>query len=332
MLSLHHRRQNRGVAQHFASLLQLAQPLGQDGKTLVFDDFIKQVDDLYHYLISVQDAVNSGMPAPAAARLRVCRRAQAVYRVHCKECSTSLALGASTDTQRGTMDNLRKQVDLEIGSFCQQAIAGRYPLIKSSHNDITPEDLARMFAPGIGLMDTFFRDNLAGKVDTTQAQWRISSGIDGKTLPGSESMLRPFHQAQSIRDAFFTNGATSPSYRVTVHTVQMDNDILSMTLDVDGQFLRFSHGPQAQQLFSWPGTGGTNQVRLSLAMANGTSSTLITSGAWALNRFFDKAQQSSESGSLSRQAIFTLDGHHVTLEFTPDSIRNPFQLPGFSCP
>ena len=112
----------------------------------------------------------------------------------------------------------------------------------------------------------------------------------------------------------------------------MDNDILSMTLDVDGQLLRYSHGPQAQQLMSWPGSGGTNQVRLSLGLANGTTSTLVTNGAWALNRLFDQARQSPGSGSLSRQATFSLDGHQVTLEFTPNSIRNPFQLPGFSCP
>lgn len=78
-------------------------------------------------------------------------------------------------------------------------------------------------------------------------------GIDGKTLPGSEGLLRPFQQAQSIRDAFFANGATTPSFKVTVRTVRMDNTILNLTLDVDGQLLRYSHGPQAVQIMNWPG-------------------------------------------------------------------------------
>ena len=65
-------------------------------------------------------------------------------------------------------------------------------------------------------MDTFFRDNLTSKVDTTQANWRFMPGIDGKTLPGSEGLLRPFQQAQSIRDAFFANGATTPSFNTTI--------------------------------------------------------------------------------------------------------------------
>ena len=38
------------------------------------------------------------------------------------------------------------------------------------------------------------------------------------------------------------------------------------------------------------------------------------------------------AGRLSRQATFHVDGHQVTLEFAPNSSRNPFQLPRFSCP
>ncbi|MDU4359165.1 MAG: type VI secretion IcmF C-terminal domain-containing protein, partial [Enterobacter hormaechei] len=182
------------------------------------------------------------------------------------------------------------------------------------------------------LMDTFFRDNLTNKVDTTQANWRFMPGIDGKTLPGSEGLLRPFQQAQSVRDAFFANGATTPSFKVTVRTVRMDNTILNLTLDVDGQLLRYSHGPQAVQIMTWPGPGGTNQVRMQLGLTNGSTATLVTNGSWALNRFFDKARTSPGAGSLSRQATFNVDGHQVTLEFAPNSIRNPFQLPRFSCP
>ncbi len=111
-------------------------------------------------------------------------------------------------------------------------------------------------------------------------------GIDGKTLPGSEGLLRPFQQAQSIRDAFFANGTTTPSFRVTVRTVRMDNTILNLTLDVDGQLLRYSHGPQAVQIMNWPGPGGTNQVRMQLGLANGTTATLVTNGAMGAEPLF----------------------------------------------
>jgi len=322
----------QAVNHHFAALIELAQPLEKGGSVLIFDDILHQIDDLYRYLTAVQDAANSGMPPPAAESISRLQASAGRLPGPLQTMLSSLAVGASSDTQRRDLENVSKRINVEVGSFCRQAIAGRYPLARSGRSEVTPDDLARMFAPGSGLMDSFFRDNLANKVDTTQASWRFMPGIDGKTLPGGEAILRPFQQAQSIRDAFFANGASAPSFRTTVRTVSMDNDILTLTLDVDGQILRYSHGPQVVQLVSWPGAGGTSQVRMQLGLANGKTSTLVTSGPWALNRFFDRARLANGSSNLSRQASFNLDGHQVTLEFTPNSIRNPFQLPGFSCP
>ncbi|MFE8100789.1 type VI secretion system membrane subunit TssM [Brenneria goodwinii] len=319
------------VTDHYAPIIELAKPLEKGSKTIVFDDFLKQVDDLYRYLTAVQDATNSGLNAPGNDAISNLQASAGRLPSELQGMFSSMAVGASSDTQRRNLENIRKRISVEVGGFCRQAIAGRYPLVRSANNDVTPDDLARMFAPGTGLMDTFFRDNLTNKVDTTQQSWRFTPGIDGKTLPGSENLLRPFQQAQSIRDAFFANGTATPSYRVTVRTVRMDNTILNLTLDVDGQQLRYSHGPQAVQLVSWPGPGGTNQVRMQLGLTNGTTSTLVTNGSWALNRFFDRARV-TPGNNLSRQATFTVDGHQVTLEFVPNSIRNPFQLPGFVCP
>lgn len=321
----------QAVAVHFAPVLELAQPLQQGSKVLAVDDFLHQIDDLYRYLTAVQDAANSGMPPPSGDAISRLQASAGRLPGSLQSMVSSMAVGASSDAQRRDMDNVRKRITMEVGSFCRQAIAGRYPLVRNARSEVTPDDLARMFAPGSGLMDSFFRDNLASKVDTTNTAWRFTPGIDGKTLPGGEALLRPFQQAQSIRDAFFANGATTPSFRVTLRTVKMDNDILNLTLDVDGQILRYSHGPQAVQMVSWPGPGGTSQVRMQLGLTNGTTSTLVTSGPWALNRFFDRARLSAVGG-LTREASFNVDGHQVTLSFTPGSIRNPFQLPGFSCP
>ncbi|AWQ48526.1 type VI secretion system membrane subunit TssM [Serratia marcescens] len=319
------------VMAHFAPLLELAQSQGEGNKAIPFDSVLKQVDELYSYLTAVQGAANSGMSAPSSDVIPRLQAESGRLPVPFKQMLLSLAIGASSDTQRKEMENVKKRISFEVGSFCRQAIAGRYPLVARARQEVTPDDLARMFAPNSGLMDSFFRDNLQGKVDTTRANWRFTPGVDGKTLPGGEGILRSFQQAQRIRDAFFANGTATPSYRVTVRPVRMDNDILNLTLDIDGQLFKYSHGPQVPLVVSWPGTRNTNQVHLQLALANGTTASLVTSGPWALNRLVDMAQ-SSGTGGLGRQATFNLDGHRVTLEFTPNSIRNPFQLPAFSCP
>lgn len=320
------------VTDRYAQIIALAQPLEKGSKSIVFDDTLKQVDELYRYLTAVQSAANSGMPPPSDEVISRLQASAGRLPGGLQGMFTTMATGASSDARLRDMENVRKRVSVELGSFCRQAIAGRYPLVRNAATDVTPDDLARMFAPGTGMMDTFFRDNLATKVDTSRANWRFMPGVDGKTLPGSEGMLRPFQQAQYIRDAFFATGSPLPSYRVTVRTVSMDNAILNLALDVDGQIMRYSHGPQTMQQFTWPGPGGTGQVRMQLALSDGTTSSLVTSGVWALNRFFDRARTVPGATPLSRKATFTVDGRQVTLEFTPNSIRNPFQLHGFSCP
>lgn len=320
------------VTEHYAPLIKLAQPLKKSGKAIVFDDFLKEIDGLYRYLSTVQDATNSGLQPPVSDAISRLQASARYLPDWLQTMFSKMAVGASSNILHWELDNVRKKLNVEVSRFCRQAIAGRYPLVRNARNEVAPGDLAHMFAPGTGMMDTFFRDNLANKVDTTQTNWRFMPGIDGKSLPGSEGILRPFQQAQSIRDAFFSSDSTIPSFKVMVRTISMDNQILNLMLDIDGQQLRYSHGPQVMQVMNWPGPGGGNQVRMQLELADGTTSMLVTSGFWALNHFFEKARTTLGSSSLSRQATFNIDGHQVTLEFAPNSIRNPFHLSRFSCP
>ena len=318
------------VMAHFAPLLELAQSQGEGNKAIPFDSVLKQVDELYSYLTAVQGAANSGMSAPPSDIIPRLQAESGRLPVPFKQMLLSLAIGASSDTQRKEMENVKKRISFEVGSFCRQAIAGRYPLVARAPGRDAGRSGTHVRAEQRADGQLLPRQS-AGQGRHHPRQLALYPGVDGKTLPGGEGILRSFQQAQRIRDAFFANGTATPSYRVTVRPVRMDNDILNLTLDIDGQLFKYSHGPQVPLVVSWPGTRNTNQVHLQLALANGTTASLVTSGPWALNRLVDMAQ-SSGTGGLGRQATFNLDGHRVTLEFTPNSIRNPFQLPAFSCP
>ncbi|PHM45638.1 hypothetical protein Xmau_00018 [Xenorhabdus mauleonii] len=324
------------LKEHFAQLIALAASSDKQKKTIPFDSILKQIKQLYEYLNSVQTAANLGMPAPPNKVIMQLQTTAEHLPIPFSGMISSLAMGASSDTQSSDIKNISKKLNAEVNSFCNRAIANRYPLTKGTSNDIKPDDMTKMFAPGTGAMDVFFQKNLMEKTDTTQPEWRLISGVDGKTLPGSSDMLRPFKQAQIIRDTFFTRGTASPSFRVIVRTIDMDNDILSMILDVDGQRLQYSHGPQVSQLLNWPGPSGTNQVRIQLNLDDGTTASLTTSGPWALNRFLDRAKyhkpNQNADDETSLQATFNINGHSASLEFTPNSIYSPFQLPNFTCP
>ncbi|AHG20954.1 type VI secretion system protein ImpL [Chania multitudinisentens RB-25] len=320
------------VIKHFAPIIELAASSEEGAKSIPFDTVLKQADGLYNYLIAVQSAANSGMAPPPGEIILALQAESGRLPQPFKDMMSSLAVGASSDSQMKELEGLQKRVGFEAGSFCRQAISGRYPLVSSAQQEIASHDFSRMFAPNSGIMDSFFRQNLEGKVDTSRAVWRFNPGVDGKTLAGGGNMLRAFQQARDIRDTWFSGQSQKPSYHLTLKPVSMDAEILSMTLDIDGQVFHYSHGPLVPLVVSWPGTGNTNQVSLQLSLVNGKMATLVTSGDWALNRLIDKATLTTQPNSLSQTATFNLEGQRVVLELTPDSIRNPFQPTAFNCP
>lgn len=320
------------VIKHFAPIIELAKSSEEGSKNIAFDTVLKQADGLYNYLIAVKSAANSGMAAPPGDIILALQAESGRLPSPFKEMMLSLAVGASSDSQMKELEGLQKRVGFEVSDFCRQAITGRYPLVRSAQQEIPSQDFARMFAPNSGIMDSFFRQNLEGKVDTSRTSWRFNPGVDGKTLAGGGNMLRAFQQARTIRDTWFNGQNQKPSYTLTIKPVSMGAEILNMTLDLDGQIFRYSHGPLVPLVVSWPGIGNTNQISLQLDLADGKAATLVTSGDWALHRLMDKAMLETSRSSLSQTATFNLEGHRVVLEFTPNSVRNPFQPIAFSCP
>ena len=103
----------------------------------------------------------------------------------------------------------------------------------------------------------------------------------------------------------------------------MDNDILNLTLDIDGQLFKYSHGPQVPLVVSWPGTRNTNRVHLQLALANGTTASPVTSGPWALNRPVDMAQSSAPAASAAvRRSTSTAIASRWSSRPTASAIRS----------
>ena len=136
----------------------------------------------------------------------------------------------------------------------------RSTAIRSSGTSATtPEDFARLFAPG-GLLDSFFQKFLAPQVDTSQKPWRFRDPAMGRS-----AALAEFQRAQVIREVFFRGGGNAPSIQLEFKPLEMDASIQQFTLDVDGKVVRYAHGPQVSVRAQFPGSGGRSQVRISAA-------------------------------------------------------------------
>ncbi|CAB3665380.1 type VI secretion system membrane subunit TssM [Trinickia soli] len=314
------------VDAHFAGVRELT---ARDSSSAAapMSDLIKQIDAVYIYLNAADSALRGGAappPSDAPDRLRAAAgRTPTPFRQMLVELSDA-AQGSVTSVQDR---NIVQSASANIGQFCRQAISGRYPFARGSAIDVTPGDFARLFAPG-GMMDDFFQKNLQGHVDTNAQPWQFVGG-------GGAPFVSSFQNAAVIRDTFFPGAAHDPSITVQIKPLDMDPTLSEWVLDVDGQVVRYAHGPQAPITVKWPGPGGTNQVRLQITDLSGATDGFVVSGPWALLRMFDRASTGAGRGSEQMIASFSLGHKSFAMQVTADSVRNPFRLPqleAFTCP
>jgi len=303
-----------------------------DGKgPAPIDKTVAMIDEIVVALSAAQEAQRNGTPAPPVkpplteiAKLPEPLRSmvQAVVR------------SGTGIVNRDEVGMLLKQLRADVGDFCRAAIAGRYPVVRSSTDDIRPQDFAALFGPN-GRMDKFFQKYLVNRVDSTRRPWttRLVEGLPAVIDSGT---LMQFQRASVIRDTYFPAGSALPSLRLQLAPATMDPSILNFIFDIDGQIVRYAHGPAIPVAVQWPGPQNSAQVRVQLSPPTvGGPSGQITQGPWALQRLFDTARLTPSKDDARFKAAFEIGGRKAEFEVIASSVFNPFrlrELNEFSCP
>ncbi|SIT51118.1 putative lipoprotein [Paraburkholderia piptadeniae] len=330
------------VDNHFAGLRQYAHVEGRSGNAPI-DGMLKLIDELYTYLSATDAALRSGgMPPPSDVPDKV--RAQAGRMpAPFRQMLGDLADGANGSVATLAQRNLARGASADVGDFCRQAIAGRYPFAHGSSRDVALGDFAQLFAPS-GLMDDFFRKNLQAQVDTATRPWRFNAAsastnatatADGIAAGNAAPFLASFEKAAVIRDVFFAGGSRDPAVKVQIKPLDMDPSISEWALDAGGQSVHYAHGPQAPVTLQWPAPGGGNQARLQVIEQSGATDGWVADGPWALYRLFDHARIERGRSPEELIASFAVDGKQFKVQITADSVHNPFrlaQMESFTCP
>jgi type VI secretion system protein ImpL len=242
-------------------------------------------------------------------------------------------IGVRTQTVAVTQArvDLARRYNQQVLRECRDLIEGRYPVNRASATDVPLADFSRVFGPG-GVFDTFFRDNLAPLVDTSQEPWRWRQGA--APIGGSAALLRQFQLVQRIREMYFgPAGAASqtPLTRFFLAPDVLDASVTRFTLDIDSQTFEYRHGPTASRPMAWPGESG--RAAFAFEDASGAIAGPSRQGPWAWFRLLDQARVDRESDSRFR-VTFTAGGRTMRVVLDAASSRNPFggnSLAGFSC-
>jgi type VI secretion system protein ImpL len=320
------------VDDRFLAIRRIATPASEGGKAPV-DDTVALIAKVNAQLNAVDTAVKGGTAPPASPVANEVKTIAAQQPEPVRSMLDNLAGVSAHQGQILVRENLGKEVRSQIGEFCQQAVAGRYPLDRGSPRDATPADFALLFGPG-GRIDQLFQQRLSTYVDTTARPWKFRA-VEGGPLGNDSGTLPQFQRAQAIRETLFPAGGM-PSLRLQFKPVEMDASLKQFILDVDGQIVRYDHGPQIPSSVQWPGPRGTSQVRVQVVPpgAGGTFG-MVHEGPWALLRLFERVKVDPTNVPERFRATFDVDGRKAVFEVTASSVRNPFrlrELNDFSCP
>jgi type VI secretion system protein ImpL len=320
----------RIVDDRFDNLRRLVTPAAP-GQPAPIDGQIALLQELAQAMLTADAAIKANNPPPASGAPDKAMLQAAQVSEPMQTILKTLADYAARLIAIGTKENVSGEL-MQISEFCNKAITGRYPFVRGSTRDVTTDDFAKLFATG-GDLDRFFQAKLLPIVDISKKPWTYRQVGDARQTDTSGTLLQ-FQRAQTIRDVFFRAGG-SPNLRLEFKPLEMDATITQFILDVDGQLVRYSHGPLIPQAVQWPGPSGSTQVRLQVSPPGAAGGVPPFEGPWALFRLFDRMKLDSTSQPEKFRVTFDVDGRKALFEVSTSSVQNPFRLPElqqFQCP
>lgn len=321
------------VDDHFAALREVVLGHGDSAGATQLSSLLTMLNEYYTQLTIADSALAaSTLPGHISAADKLQLEA-ATLPAPLKNILLDLTQQGTRKINAGTGEVLNAQMEAVIGDDCRDAVDGRYPFADSPQ-EVSSEDFNRIFATG-GVLDAFWNKQLAPMVDTASNPWRYKPTEGNMTLQGPD--LTPFQQAKQIRSVFFNGeGGKTFSWAMQIRVVEMDPAITELVIDIDGQVLRYAHGPDRPLKVNWPGprNGSMAEITASPRIRQDTS-TLLTAGPWALFHLLDAgiAQETAVRGT--QQVEFDFDGRRVVLEITAGRDFDPVNrelLQDFSCP
>jgi type VI secretion system protein ImpL len=199
----------------------------------------------------------------------------------------------------------------EVTPACGRVVDGRYPFVRQGAQEVSREEFVRAFGSG-GVIDGFFQRYLAGWVDTSTRPWAVRVAPQAKW----GDALLPFQRAQAIRAAFFSEGGRQFGVRMELRLLELDPSIGQLTIDVDGQALRFARDTRGvPQSLQWPGPGGAGRIQLQATAPGASTGARFTfEGPWSLLHLFERVRVEPASTPGRVVLVVDVEGRRARLE------------------
>ena len=248
----------------------------------------------------------------------------------------------SDETWRIVLQSAHQYVNSEwrarVYSPYAQGLAGRYPLNRSSNDELALLDFSTFFKPQ-GTIDQFVKEFMEPFIET-RGNWANRS-VDNYSIGFSSTAINQLQRAASIRNIFFRQNPETPSISLELRPYTMSRDEALFTLDLGDQRITYNHGPKFWKPVVWSGDNDARRIRVIFEDLNGSVYDRAYTGPWAWFRLMDNSDIKATTQSNVYLITFSTGSgggatpRKIVYEGKATSIHNPFKndlLGAFRCP
>jgi type VI secretion system protein ImpL len=224
----------------------------------------------------------------------------------------------------------------QVYTFYRNALAGRYPLKRSSDNEMALLDFSEFFKPE-GRMDKFFLTYIRPFVNTGK-RWS-NKVVDKRSIGFSNATLKQIRIAQALKNIYFRATPEAPALSFQLKPYRMNKNDARFWIDVGQNRIQYNHGPKFWKDFNWSAKGETNRIRLVFEDLDGELHEQSFEGPWSWFRLRDlSAVKKTDKSNVYRINFKVASGdnpHSIEYLIKAKSVNNPFNgnlLGAFKCP
>ncbi|KPC50382.1 type VI secretion system membrane subunit TssM [Amantichitinum ursilacus] len=205
-------------------------------------------------------------------------------------------------------------------------LAGKYPFA-DSQNEASLGDISHFVKPQDGAIDQFVDKYLNGLVT------RKGDALTARSWANIGIKFNPAFLSGVSRLSDLGGNMVQEGDSVKFELQPVPTPGLSeITMEIDGQTLRYRNGPQPWQAFSWPNASGTQGARIQVVAFNGATSVVASQqGRMGWMRLLSQAradQPGAPTGQLTWKVKNAGDADSVKFNYRMVSGVNPMQLSG----
>lgn len=225
----------------------------------------------------------------------------------------------------------------------RQALSGRYPLKRSSTDELAVFDFSEFFKPA-GTMDTFYLEYMKPFINT-RGGWH-NKVIDNYSIGISNKAMKQLQRAQAIKNVFFRSNPSVPGLAFQLRPYKMIKTDARFVLEMGNDRIAYSHGPKFWKTLQWKGDDESNRVRIIFEDLGDNRHSKSFDGPWAWFRLQDQSKLQKTRKSNVYYVTYNVNeggnsdpkskrNHRIQYEIKAKSVNNPFSknlLGAFRCP